>query len=562
MKKRIIFLIISILTFIVIITICHFLFLPKLTSPVITLDKNWNIQYNDFTLDNVSIKDLDRSLPSSSKGDILRLSTTLQKSSDYSFPTLMFLSRYSAVEVYIDNKLVLSKFTDKLAQDKYIGCFYNIVTVPSSDNTQQLDIILFSSENSAYRYFISPTYGEYHDVIRSYIFKHIFPLSSAIFLIIFGIAFLIITLSFYKTLPTILSQLFSSLLFINVGIWMLCYFKLLDFFINTHGITTEIEYLSLYITVPLTYIIIGCIQDHYKDWIFLVVASTSSIICIFLIVLHFSDIARMNRTLRYFQCISLMCSIFLIVVIAKDIKQKKISPSETIELIGLSFFSLSYILNFVAFTFEIFHIFPESFLTVRLIPMGGLIFVFANLINYFIYISESFAMRKEYASLTHLAYADGLTDLPNRSRYDKYTADLDKGTAEYCIISLDLNGLKEINDNDGHAAGDKYLQEFSSVLKQCFDEKCFIARIGGDEFVAILKEPYFSDIDSILTRLKDALEIKNILYPGYRRSVACGYAFSTEVNPKDSHSVYLLADKRMYENKKIMHERLGIAARI
>jgi diguanylate cyclase (GGDEF)-like protein len=201
-------------------------------------------------------------------------------------------------------------------------------------------------------------------------------------------------------------------------------------------------------------------------------------------------------------------------------------------------------------------------LSTKLIPLAGLIFVFANLINYFIYLSESFAMRKEYASLTHLAYADGLTDLPNRSRYDKYMSDLDTGNDEYCIVSLDLNGLKEINDNDGHAAGDRYLLEFSTVLRQCFEDKAFIARIGGDEFVAILKKDHFEEVDSLLTRLRDALEVKNVLYPDYRRSVASGYAFSTEVEERNSHSVYLLADKRMYENKKLMHAKLGITARI
>ncbi len=100
------------------------------------------------------------------------------------------------------------------------------------------------------------------------------------------------------------------------------------------------------------------------------------------------------------------------------------------------------------------------------------------------------------------------------------------------------------------------------MLKQCFESKAFIARIGGDEFVAILKEEYFNQVETLITRLKDALEVKNVLYPGYRRSVATGFAYSTELNHRDSHSVYLLADKRMYESKKIMHAKLGIAPRI
>ncbi|SDB59577.1 GGDEF domain-containing protein [Butyrivibrio sp. INlla16] len=563
MIKRIKFLIIALLTFLLLVTICHFLFYPANAGKIYTFDKEWSVEFNEESFENITLYDIPKALNyASKKVDTIVLSRTIPESSSFDFPTLMFLSRYSAFDLFIDNELVHSEYKDLLKNGDYIGCSYHVVPVPEKDHPMELRLVLYVEEDSFYNYFVAPVYGDYHDVMRFYIFHNMFPLASGIFLIIFGAAFLIITLSFYKTLPNILSQLFASVLFIDLGLWLLGYFRLIDFFIDTKSKATEIEYVSLYLMVPLTYLIVSCIQQHYRDWIFMVVSCTSSFICIGLIVLHFTGVIHMNRTLPYYQCISILCSFFMLIIFFKDFKQKKLAPAEVIQLLGLSVFALSYIINYAAFSLEIRNIVPSSFLTIRMIPMAGLIFVFANLINYFIYLSESFAMRKEYASLTHLAYADGLTDLPNRSRYDKYLEDLDKSDDDYCIVSLDLNGLKEINDSDGHAAGDKYLLEFSQVLKQCFDDKAFIARIGGDEFVAILKKEHFDEVDTLLTRFKDALEVKNVLYPGYRRSVASGYAFSTEVEQKNSHSVYLLADKRMYENKKLMHAKLGIVARI
>ncbi|WP_026658006.1 GGDEF domain-containing protein [Butyrivibrio sp. AC2005] len=563
MYKRINFLIVAFLTFIILVAICHYLFRPIFINTVENLHEGWTISFDEELYEDVDLDYIPKYIEvPTDKGDIITMSRTLPKSSVYTFPTLLFLSRYSAFEVYADNELISSGFLDLMEKDSFIGSSYNFVTIPQKDSDISLKIVLYPTDKSSYTYFLPPIYGEYHDVERAHLFRNLFPLATGIFLIIFGAAFCIITLSFYKTLPSVISQLFSSLLFIVLGIWILCYFRLIDFFVYTNSKSSVLEFISLYLMIPLTYTIIGCIQDHYKDWIFLVVAGTSTTICLFLAILHFADILHMNRTLHYFQSISVMCALFLAVTFYKDLKQKKLVPAEIIQMIGLMFFAMSCIVNFIAFSLEVMHIIPQSLLTVRLIPMGGLIFVFANLINYFIYISESFAMRKEYASLTHLAYADGLTDLPNRSRYDKYMSDLDEGTEEYCVVSLDLNGLKEINDKDGHAAGDKYLTEFASVLRQCFDQKAFIARIGGDEFVAILKEDHFSEVETLLTRLKDALEVKNVLYPAYRRSVASGFAYSTEINKRDSHSVYLLADKRMYESKKIMHAKLGIAPRI
>ena len=563
MLKRIKFLTIAFLTFWLLVTICHFLFKPVPEGELLSLASDWTIEFNGDIYENVTLSDIPGKIDfTPKKGDVFSMTTTIPKSNTYAFPTVMFLSRYSAFDVFIDGELVMSKYKDLWDKNKFIGSTYNTCSLPSIDKPITLKITFYVGETVTYSYFVSPVYGEYHDVLRGFIFRSMFPMATGIFLIIFGAAFFIITLGFYKTLPNILTQLFSSILFINLGIWLLCYFNLMDFFVYTKSRSTEIEYVCLNLMVPLTYLIIAFIQQHYKNWIFLVIACTSSFICLVLIALHFAGVIHMNRTLPYFQCISIMCSMFMLAVFIRDVRQKKLTPSEIIQLIGLSIFALSYIINFITFSLEVRNIVPSSLISIRIIPMAGLIFVFAHLINYFIYLSESFAMRKEYASLTHLAYADGLTDLPNRSRYDKYMNDLDKSDDDYCIISLDLNGLKEINDNDGHAAGDKYLLEFAGVLKQCFQDKAFIARIGGDEFVAVLKSEHFDKVDSLLTRLKDALEVKNVLYPGYRRSVAAGYAYSTEVNDKNSHSVYLLADKRMYENKKLMHAKLGILPRI
>ncbi len=77
-----------------------------------------------------------------------------------------------------------------------------------------------------------------------------------------------------------------------------------------------------------------------------------------------------------------------------------------------------------------------------------------------------------------------------------------------------------------------------------------------------MTEEYWDEVDTTLHKLNDALEVKNVLYPEFKRSVAAGYAYSTEIPESDPHAVYLLADKRMYEKKKKMHEKLGISARI
>ena len=134
-------------------------------------------------------------------------------------------------------------------------------------------------------------------------------------------------------------------------------------------------------------------------------------------------------------------------------------------------------------------------------------------------------------SLSHLAYADGLTHLANRAKSDKLMDELNNAKDDYCILSIDLNGLKIVNDKYGHPTGDKYIKDFSKVLMNTFGDESFCARIGGDEFLVVIRDAGGKDINH-------------------------------ELESGGSHEVYLLADQRMYEMKRKMHEELGIHARL
>ena len=108
-------------------------------------------------------------------------------------------------------------------------------------------------------------------------------------------------------------------------------------------------------------------------------------------------------------------------------------------------------------------------------------------------------------------------------------AALSESRSDYCIISLDLNGLKEVNDKYGHVAGDRYLKEFTGAFRASFEDTAFQSRLGGDEFMVIIRNAKEEDVKASLSKLTGALDVMNALYPDFRRSVACGYAFRHEI---------------------------------
>lgn len=112
--------------------------------------------------------------------------------------------------------------------------------------------------------------------------------------------------------------------------------------------------------------------------------------------------------------------------------------------------------------------------------------------------------------IAHMAQHDALTGLPNRASLRRF---LDKAVAE-CpsnmkigLASLDLDDFKQINDTHGHNVGDRVIAEVAANLAETLDEGEFVARVGGDEFVAFRRYRDQSDLFKFVGRLKRALHI-------------------------------------------------------
>ena len=110
--------------------------------------------------------------------------------------------------------------------------------------------------------------------------------------------------------------------------------------------------------------------------------------------------------------------------------------------------------------------------------------------------------KKKEARLIHISLTDELTDLRNRRCYDEDIAAY--GTREMeddlVVFSLDVNGLKEMNDTKGHAAGDKLLVDAAKCLASVFEPIGKVYRTGGDEFMAIA---FFEEPISVLEKIRN-----------------------------------------------------------
>lgn len=178
---------------------------------------------------------------------------------------------------------------------------------------------------------------------------------------------------------------------------------------------------------------------------------------------------------------------------------------------------------------------------------------YSTVINQFAVILEEITEQKErLLQVEYLSYHDALTGLYNRHFVDESIRRLDtQRNYPLAYITMDLNGLKAINDTHGHNAGDQLLVEFSLKIKEVFREDDIIGRMGGDEFVVVLPNTKESDVLPLLQRIQRI----RLSYSDdtYVAPVAYGFAIKTRED-QDIHLVMVEADNRMYEHKRLMKQ--------
>lgn len=156
--------------------------------------------------------------------------------------------------------------------------------------------------------------------------------------------------------------------------------------------------------------------------------------------------------------------------------------------------------------------------------------------------------------LENLANTDALTGLFNKRYFEKMMEIRDEKKKPYALFYMDLDFFKPVNDTYGHEMGDKVLKEVAKRLLKCIRSNDYAFRIGGDEFMLILN----GNLDAQLCE-KRIERIKKLIGEPYEfdgHTIKIGISCGSAVYPDDADcaaDIQNLADKRMYEDKKINH---------
>lgn len=151
--------------------------------------------------------------------------------------------------------------------------------------------------------------------------------------------------------------------------------------------------------------------------------------------------------------------------------------------------------------------------------------------------------------IRHEAEHDALTDLLNRSSFNKALALYSQGSMNFALILVDVDRFKSVNDTYGHAVGDEILRRVAKRLKESFRSTDYVFRIGGDEFAVLMmdvSEALRHTVEEKLASLKKGLVCPEEGLPEITLSI--GVAFSDRKDPGES--IFKDGDQALYYVKK------------
>lgn len=156
--------------------------------------------------------------------------------------------------------------------------------------------------------------------------------------------------------------------------------------------------------------------------------------------------------------------------------------------------------------------------------------------------------RDHIYQLRNNSFIDQMTGVSNRNAFDTYQQHID-GQVSMGVLFADINNLKETNDKQGHASGDRLICDTALVLLQQ-RQGGEVFRIGGDEFVIIWQHIEEQEFYRVCCQIRRKFSVQGL-------NIALGQHWVTEAGESIA-PILQAADKHMYEEKRRYHERQGI----
>ncbi|MBD5508882.1 MAG: GGDEF domain-containing protein [Lachnospiraceae bacterium] len=521
-------------------------------SHCVTLNDSWDITINDTLYPDVSLDDFhfDRV----NKGDIITMTTPLPESLISSENALLLHTRQCAVNVYVDTDQIYQYGLDRIDRNKTVGSGYLTVELPDDYAGKTLKISLTVAEDQAFTRFDPLRIYEWENIYRVLLTETRLPLFLGCFLTVFGLVVCCITIFALLFSGKFLRILCISIFSICIGLWTLCYYNVLLIFSMPLYTICLLEYMSLYLA-PIPMVIymredVRALEQPVMYTIYKVLLAIQIIVTTGAIFLHSIDVVHCAALLKYMQALIVCHLVYSIIVEFMNLRRSH-------QLVH-RLFLLGILMLFACVSYDLIYYNLERYRGMNSLPTKGIaslglvLFIFILIVSFYVNLTQKMMQETERNFLIKSAYTDELTQIHNRRYCMEYMNRIQETERlNYTVFCFDLNNLKVTNDTYGHAKGDILIRSAAEVITETFEADGMVARMGGDEFIAIVEVADARKLTALTETFQACIDRKNREIPDLNMSIAFGYACNTaEINTVEK--VYQTADDRMYQHKQHM----------
>ena len=462
---------------------------------------------------------------------------------------LCVITAEQAVEVYINKDLIYKSGYDR--ENNVIdlpGDVYNIIKLPERAVGKKI-IIKYKTKYAKHSGEINEIfYGTKGDIILNILKHSIFRL---IMILCLGIVSLIcfIYMVAYRRNEKAKNYAYLGIFCMVISLWVFLESGLTQFIYHDQHVVKVASYFCIMIApIPINLFLKNIIgEKYYKNCkIFLYLYMINFMFNFLWSVLRKSIL---NTTLVFTHImIAVNCLVAFYVMIVN--MRKEHNRYSKYALICMSPI-------FVATILEVINYYRKSFIfdTARKFVIGITFSIILLISLIIVNVIGMYRKAKDTKLLNLLAFQDTITKGKNRTAFYR---DINSMSGEslnefLCIMILDINNLKHVNDKYGHIAGDEAIRLCYECIKECLYEFGTCYRIGGDEFTCIFTNCSELLIQEFLEKFKEKVNYYNKKVE-YNFNVAYGYSFYNKEIDENLLDTFNRADKLMYLKKKIMKE--------
>ena len=524
------------------------------TSPngfTMLLNEGWTVSINETTYRDVDLRTFKFNMPQ--RGDVLHFYRNLPEE-EVDSPLLKFFATHGTLEILVGGDLLYRYGYDYYAKGQSLGYGDHLIPLPDDYMGKRLEIHMVISESNAFSFIETPELTSQNTYYRDTTITYRAVLASNLFLYVFGIFLLLVSIFFLFQNKTFYKLTCLAMFSICISTWSICNYDLINLFTYDLRIKTLNEFGSLYVAPLLlfTYFMQDALSrgNKFRKIAYIVIESLFALFVVVTFAHQFTGLKHFPGFLTYCHILVAVGIVYLVYMFVDDIRLKQFNRSFL--MAGLICMLVFVVMDMIIYNLQRYTSFVTNDGYTSSIYIGTLLFVLALFGDFCTGTLNALYDKATQNTLEQLAYADFLTGLSNRRQCEILFDELDETNAPYVLITFDLNDLKRINDSLGHTEGDRYIKAFSDILKTTFVDLGLLARMGGDEFIAVITKVDQANISNLTDAFYQNINAVNAQNPNWNMSAAYGIYYSHEEYASCTRDAFRIADARMYDHKNEM----------